>query len=84
MTTFDPRAVWRELPSEAQETIGAAALAWLMGAIVVKETADPAPMDGVIKTAWELARRTMIDVAHPALFNEDGTPRLPDEKGLNQ
>jgi hypothetical protein len=81
---FDPRAVWRDLAPDAQETIGACAIAWLMGAIVAKETADSAPMDGAIKTAWEVARRTLIDAAQPALFEEDGTARIPDTGGLDR
>jgi len=82
VSTFDPRAVWRSLPEDARETIGAAALALVVAEIGVEETTVATPYGDAYLVARLSLHRHVVDAGQPALFEEDGTPRLPLTEGL--
>ena len=80
---FDPRAVWRSLPDDARETIGAAALALVVAQIGVESTkAVVTPYGNPWAFYRGALRDAVIDAAQPTLFEEDGTPRVPLTEGL--
>lgn len=79
----NPFEAWRALSPEAQERVGAAAIAWAIGSIGDEEGAQP--NQGFLAATIEaelIVRQSMTDEAADLLFSECGAPFLPDLRPL--